>query len=180
MKKLVFAILAALFMLASGSFGIAAETKSDSVYYTRVGFYYENGTHKTTNYLLGTRVPINTEVEVLKKKACCILIRIVDGGAKVKVENVKEFSGEDIDGIFDRMFSRHATDLSEYSPGQVKLIMTGTFEPGMTKEQVIQSIGYPPKHRTPSLDSTSWRYWRNRFDTVSLYFKDGVLDHTLD
>jgi hypothetical protein len=30
---------------------------------------------------------------------------------------------------------------------------------GMTRQGIILAMGYPPKHRTPSLAATSWRYW---------------------
>ena len=30
---------------------------------------------------------------------------------------------------------------------------------GMTKEQVLVSLGYPPMHQTPSLDAPQWKYW---------------------
>ena len=38
----------------------------------------------------------------------------------------------------------------EKAPEVEKLIETGTVEPGMTREQVLMAIGYPPAHRTPS------------------------------
>lgn len=180
MRKVRVAVVMTSFILTWLSLGLAAGPAGDSVYYTRVGFYYDKGVHKTTNYLYGTWVPINTEVELLKKKRTYITIRIVGTGEEVKILNVKEYSGEKIDGIFERMFSKEATDLSAYSPEHVKNIKAGIFEPGMTKEEVILSIGYPPKHRTPSLDQNSWRYWRNRWNTVLLNFKEDILDNLVE
>jgi hypothetical protein len=180
MRKVMVAVLMTSFILTWLSLGHAAESADDSIYYTRVGFSHQKGTHRTTNYLLGTRVEVNTEVEVLKKKKSTISIRIVSTNQQVKIQNVENFSGEDIDGIFERMFSREATDLTAYSPEQVENIMAGNFEPGMTKEEIILAIGYPPKHKTPSLDRNAWRYWQSKWDTVLLYFKDDVLDDMLD
>jgi hypothetical protein len=180
MRKVMVAVLVTSFFLAWLSLGLAAEPTDDSIYYTRIGFFYEKGTHKTTNYLRGTWVPINTKVEVLKKTATQIGIRMVGTGEKVKIANKRSISGEGIDGIFDRMFSRDATDLTAYSPKQVKNIMAGNYDPGMTKEEIILAIGYPPKHQTSSLDRNAWRYWRSKFDTVLLYFEDDVLDHMVD
>jgi hypothetical protein len=174
------AVLMTSFVLAWLQTGHAADPADDSVYYTRVGFFHEKGTHKTTNYLRGFWVPINTEVEVLGKRSSHIDIRIVETGQRIRISNKDGHSGENIDGIFKRMLSRDATDLAEFSSEQRRRIMAGGFEPGMTKEEVILAIGYPPKHRTPSLESNEWRYWQSRFDTVILYFKDGVLDHVQD
>jgi hypothetical protein len=30
---------------------------------------------------------------------------------------------------------------------------------GMSKEEAIVSLGYPPAHHTPSLDAPQWKYW---------------------
>jgi len=180
MRKVMVAVLMTSFLLIWLSLGLAAESADVSIYYTRVGFFYEKGTHKTTNYLRGIWVPMNTEVELVRQTAKYIRIRIVGTTKEIKILNLEEHSGEDINGIFERMLSREATDLSMFSPEQIRNIMAGGFEPGMTKEEIILAIGYPPKHRTSSLEKNAWRYWENRFDTVILYFEDGVLDHTLD
>ena len=40
----------------------------------------------------------------------------------------------------------------------------------MTKQQVIMALGYPPAHRTPSIDGPMWTYWANRWATFEVYF----------
>jgi len=50
----------------------------------------------------------------------------------------------------------------------------------MTKDEIVLSIGFPPKHETPSLDQSSWRHWRSKWDTVLLYFKGEVVDRIQD
>ena len=34
----------------------------------------------------------------------------------------------------------------------------------------LMAIGYPPLHRTPSLGSSQWTYWANRWATFEVYF----------
>ncbi len=52
-------------------------------------------------------------------------------------------------------------------------IREGKVLEGMSKQAVILAIGYPPEHRTPSLDADLWRYWESKFDTIEVTFADG-------
>ena len=49
-------------------------------------------------------------------------------------------------------------------------IRDGRVERGMTREQVILSLGYPPTHRTPSTDASEWTYWYNHWVTYQVQF----------
>jgi len=42
-------------------------------------------------------------------------------------------------------------------------VRAGKVAIGMSKEQVIVAIGYPPMHQTPSLQSPQWKYWHTGF-----------------
>ncbi|MEZ4385892.1 MAG: hypothetical protein R3A79_31525 [Nannocystaceae bacterium] len=46
---------------------------------------------------------------------------------------------------------------------------------GMSKQGVLLAIGYPPEHRTPSLDGDTWRYWESKLDTLDVIFENGVV-----
>lgn len=177
MKRL--AIVAVMATLVAGVCSrVHAETQQENtVYYTSVGFFNLGGTHESVNYMKGTWVPVNTKVQLLTKEKSFIMIRILESGEEVKLSNAKKYSGVDIDAMFERMLSREPKDLSTFPPEHVKKILWGEFAPGMTKAEIIVAIGYPPVHATPSLDKDSWRYWRNKFNTVVLHFKDDVLDH---
>ena len=53
----------------------------------------------------------------------------------------------------------------------------GTVVNGMTREQVIVSIGYPATHRTPSLDATTWHHWQSRAGRFEIYWgADGKVE----
>ena len=45
-------------------------------------------------------------------------------------------------------------------------------EIGMTHEQVLLSLGYPPTDRTPSLQDQEWTYWYNHRDRYKLVFDE--------
>jgi len=52
--------------------------------------------------------------------------------------------------------------IATWPPGAREAVRLGKIMVGMTKEQVIVSLGYPPVHQTPSLDSPQWKYWLTR------------------
>lgn len=54
-----------------------------------------------------------------------------------------------------------------------KNIKNGTIAVGMSKDAVVMAYGYPPSHKTPTLDSNMWTYWRDRFRRVFVYFENG-------
>jgi outer membrane protein assembly factor BamE (lipoprotein component of BamABCDE complex) len=75
----------------------------------------------------------------------------------------------------DRLFvaeDPHAK-LKKVPAKTVKLIEQGAVEPGMTREQVLMALGYPPAHRTPALEASPWHYWQNRWHQFLVVF-DGT------
>ena len=56
---------------------------------------------------------------------------------------------------------------------QVKLVEKSTVAPGMTRDQVVMALGYPPGDRTPSLESSTWTYVPGPGETLVVYFADG-------
>ncbi|MDH5577038.1 MAG: hypothetical protein OEZ09_01140 [Betaproteobacteria bacterium] len=42
-------------------------------------------------------------------------------------------------------------------------VRAGKVAVGMSKEQVLVAIGYPPMHQTPSLEAPQWKYWHTGF-----------------
>ncbi len=52
--------------------------------------------------------------------------------------------------------------IATWPAGVREAVRLGKITVGMTKEQVIVSLGYPPVHQTPSLDSPQWKYWLTR------------------
>jgi hypothetical protein len=68
------------------------------------------------------------------------------------------------------------TRFASYSPSVQAAITDARVERGMTREQVIMSLGYPPTHRTPSIDAPLWVYWYNRWVTFNVQFgADGLV-----
>ena len=70
------------------------------------------------------------------------------------------------------MFAEEETELSNFTESERRNILNGTVALDMSREAVVLALGYPPKHKTPSLDYNQWRYWRSRYSTYIVYFKD--------
>jgi hypothetical protein len=52
-------------------------------------------------------------------------------------------------------------------------VQSGKVLVGMTREQVLVSLGYPAKNDTPKLDAPVWRYWTAQADDpVELHFDE--------
>jgi len=144
-----------------------SETKGEL--YLQFSLFMENNVHRTTNYRKGVLVPVNTPVHLLEQDDESIVVRLPDG-AKLRLENIDAFSGESIQGIFRRTLRPQPVDLSVFSREEQLAIVNGTVEVGMSRAAVLLALGYPPKHKTPSLQGNQWRYWQNRFNTFLVIF----------
>jgi hypothetical protein len=60
--------------------------------------------------------------------------------------------------------------VASYSPEVREAIFHGVVIPGMTREQVLVAVGYPPTHRTFTLDSKVWNLWAWRHGRYEVHF----------
>ena len=153
--------------------------RKGDVLYTRFSLFYQKGCHVTTNYRQGDFLPVNSRVTFVKTGQSRIYFTL-ENGVEFCVDNVREYSGEDINGIFRRTFSATETDLSQFTDSERKAIASGQARKGMSKAAVLIALGYPPKHRTPSLESDSWRYWASKYDTFLVDFENDKVVETID
>jgi hypothetical protein len=61
---------------------------------------------------------------------------------------------------------------SGLSQREVDAIRAGKVLDGMTAKAVLIAYGYPPEHRTPSLDRKIWIYWSNKLTSFEVCFDD--------
>ena len=178
MKRNVRRLFMSLMLAAAGSlaFSAAGLAKDGGTYYTKVNIWYEKPDKiLSTNYHKGTVIPAGTEVEVLKRGKK-ISFREKESGDKFTLVQVKKFTDVSKDELFDRHFSEQnplkGKEYNSFSEMEKKNIKDGELEDGMSKAAVIMAYGYPPTHRTPSLDDNTWVFWRNRFANFPLRFKN--------
>lgn len=143
----------------------------DTVRYLCCNLHYERTTIADVNYQRGTAIPVGTPVRITRVTAKSVgfeapghppITLLLRYGRRVL----------DLDAYLDRIFL--TTDprarVARLPPRVRAAIAESRVQPGMTREQVLLSIGYPPAHRTPTLESSEWRYWQNRWEEFVVRF----------
>ncbi len=142
-------------------------------YFTCVNLWYEHDKPiLSTNYHVGNRIPVGSRVSdlIVGRKRISFLY----GGVRFELFHVKKFSRVPIETLKMRTFSK--TDplttpaYLELTGAEQKAVREGRVEIGMSRDAVILSQGYPPEHRTPSLQQDVWTYWRNRILSFRVLF----------
>ncbi|HUE31256.1 MAG TPA: hypothetical protein VMR79_10275 [Verrucomicrobiae bacterium] len=142
--------------------------------------HYEKPEISDANYLKGTLIPYGTHVQVLEVRKNTVKFQ-AEGHPPITL--VLKYGKDTLgmDEYLNRIFLREDPHVKLPKPSKDKkqaaavertrkLIEEGTVEPGMTKDEVLMAVGYPPVHRTPSLSSPNWTYWQNRWVTFEVYF----------
>jgi hypothetical protein len=144
-----------------------------NTYYTRFTFFYERNSWKVTNYSRGAIIPINSEVKLVAYGKDEMTINVK--GAMIRVKNVREYTNATIEEFASLMLSETPTKIELYGDRLASDIRNGQLRLGMTKQQVLMTRGYPPKHETPSIETDRWVYWSSRFVKRTLVFYDNIL-----
>ncbi len=150
--------------------------------YTTRNMHYNIGRHavpliESTNYQVGMLIPVNSQVKMvgINSKQMQFLYK----GTPITLKNVPKYSGVDINTVAEKYFSAKPVDLKKFSKAEQDAIKSATIVKGMSKASVLVSLGTPPAHRTPNVDADQWTYWRNRWTTFTVDFKNGkVLSNT--
>jgi hypothetical protein len=122
------------------------------------------------NYAVDTLIPVNTAVEVVNVGGWGgLTFKLIDSDTTLKFKN-KRHSGLSDEEWAHKHFGEHKIDLGKFSKAERNAITSGTVQAGMSKDAVIVSRGYPPAHKTPSLESSSWIFWSNKWDRVQVNF----------
>jgi hypothetical protein len=163
-------------LLLSGCRSVVIDATKGQIYYTQFSLFYEGGIYKTVNYRIGALLPINTPVVFLDSNDAVIRVKLPTG-ANLRLLNIAKFSRDTLSDEFTRTFGREPVDLAKFSPMERENILQGSVQVGMSKGAVIKAMGYPPGFRTASLDINQWRYWKNRYGTMLVFFVDGKVSN---
>lgn len=139
--------------------------------YLCCNLYYEKDKTNDANWQAGTKVPFGTRVHIERVRRGSVDFT-PEGHPTITLAYKYGDKAVPFDTYLDQLFvdaDPHGK-LRKVPAKRVEVIQNGQLEKGMTREQVLMSRGIPPSNRTPSLDSPTWTYWKNRWDAQVVYF----------
>ena len=159
---------------------LPASVQLQKTYYSQVGMHYEKGRYRTTNYGVGIFLPVNSKVQLLEMGSKGFDVKVLDTGEAVEVINHVKHTNDSVAQAFEKLFSEQPVSLLKFNAMERANIEAGTIAKGMSKDAVIVARGYPPAIETPNLKRDQWKYWKNRWDTILVSFKNGKVSNILD
>jgi outer membrane protein assembly factor BamE (lipoprotein component of BamABCDE complex) len=141
--------------------------------FTCCNIHYETDEINDANYYVGTTIPLGTPATI--QGATGDSVTFLADGKKLTLQHRYGRDQESMAQYIDKVFVAvdPKTRLAGYSRSAQAAIKEGRVERGMTRDQVLLSLGYPATHKTPSLDAREWTYWYNRWVTFKVAFDDG-------
>jgi hypothetical protein len=143
--------------------------------YTLVNLHPDEVRHKlyAVNYLQPGLIPLCSKVRFVSFERKKMVFQVESSGIEYRYDYHKAAVVP-----FEKHLSRYfgskcdRSAVSKLGPVDQRGIEMGQVLAGMSKEGTIFAIGYPPPHKTPSLEMNEWRYWKNRFNTILVTFDE--------
>jgi len=143
--------------------------------YTLVNLHPDDEELSSVNYLDGDELlPLCTPIRVSFLNTEVLSFDVLATGKEYTYEfddSMKESPAEHVTKFFGT--SCNAGVVASFDAVDQQGIREGKIVEGMSKQAVLLAVGYPPEHRTPSLDADRWVYWESKFDKVEVTFADG-------
>lgn len=140
--------------------------------FTCCNIFHESAQVGDANYHVGAILPLGSPAAVQAMTSDSLTFR--SGATDLTLVHSYGRAQESSQQYFDKILV--ATDphtvFATYPKDVQSAIENGRVEVGMTKPQVLMSIGYPPTHRTASTDLNTWTYWQNHWVTYQIIFGD--------
>ena len=133
------------------------------------------------NWQLPALIPMCTEVQILEANEKQATIKDKSTGITY-IYYYHKAAAEPFASHLKRYFGKSCASkkVAGLSKQDRDGIEAGEIRKGMTKQGVIFAAGYPPKHATPSTESNSWKYWKNRWNTIVVRFEDDKVVQIVD
>jgi hypothetical protein len=169
------------------------EVSQGQTVFNRVGFrtYGGNVIYYSNRYFGGTFIPAGSECVIQDISSDTIKFTF-NGEEYVLVDWVADVSAENVKASFEKFFSRNRSEigLKEVNPEFREEVKDGFAREGMTKKEVLLSIGYPAYLgiKDPTYDDdcktilshSDWYYLKGRRTKILLRFKGDELHEILN
>jgi hypothetical protein len=140
--------------------------------YTCCNLHYENDWINDGNYAQHPFIPAGTPAKVTGYGRYRASVDI--GGKPMRLGQDYGRAQETLEKWVAKMIVE--TDpkpkIAGYSADVREAIRQGRVMKGMSREQVIISVGYPMTSETPALDSEIWRHWVSSFGAYQVLWDD--------
>ena len=168
-KKWMSLLLCLLFLVCCGCQSSPGIRWVDSTLYNRYNLHYvtQGGSNIGSNanwtlYPGHDFVLYNTRLTLSRWKRGFKFVT-ADTGKEVLFEcRSKNRGGITLDEYIELIMSAEPVSYQGLSAVDEQGIKAGKVMVGMSKQGVMIALGYPAKHRTPSLDQDTWTYWKGR------------------
>ena len=177
-KGLTTLLLFAMVVACPSCDSVERSSQAGRTYYNRYNIHYYQKEVNVASYANWTDcpghgfLPYNTELKLgTWGRGFKLVAR--DSGTEVLFEfRSANMRGMSVSEYIDLIMSPAPVSYEGLNAQDEKGIKAGKAIKGMTKQGVMIALGYPAMHRTPSTDSNSWIYWRNRFMTRVVEFDE--------
>ena len=187
MKKLILfiAALASVILIAGCITGKKVEytkvlqVSEDTQLYTAYNIWYEIPWQiSSINYHKGKIIPFGEPIKILSIQDNVIKFKRLSNGHEYSIVYYERFGLKPVEDFVKQIFTtkdRKALS-SGISTSVLKKIKAGVVEKGFTKKEVELTYGPPSPHRTHNKEGKTWIYWKNRFATMRVIFKNDKVE----
>lgn len=172
-SRSVLPIALAFFCIAPAS---AAEIKAGDKLQTLSVLHPDEAKREvqTINYQLPGRIPVCSDVTVKKINKKAMVFEYNEKEYEFVWEKHTKSAGISLQEAAQAYFGPKCDEAKIKSLSKIDQdgIAAGRAQVGMTRQGVLYAMGRPPFHANPSLDSSEWMYWRNRFGKTAVQFDE--------
>jgi len=138
--------------------------------YTCCNLHYDGDWVSDLNYSTLTRIPAGTPIKVVGYGRWRVFTEI--GGRKIRLGLDYGRSDETLAQFARKLTVDHDLRfrLAQFPPIVQDAIRAAKLLPGMTKEQVAISVGFPSHYETKSVKDSVWKFWLNSSVSYSVLF----------
>jgi len=162
-------LIAGAFVLGTGCGHVAAHVPhplDNQVRYLCCNLHYDKPEITDMNYLRGKVIPFGTRVQIREVDADRVEFQ-TPGHPPIRLDRIFL-----VDDPYARLPKLPEDGKAAAEVDKIRRMMEeGDVTVGMTRDQVLMAIGYPPAHRTPRLDAAMRTYWVDPKDTFEVYFE---------